>query len=153
MTERLEQRIWFRFILRCLLIVEEKEPSKPQESGLSPRKIESSLLLQLFRRFAYNESPTRALNTTSLKCCLPSTDVIDRQEKIHTCVWGFKIASCKSASSKSTRFSKKKSRIFFQQSSRAYMPIYSLPRYIICGFQLSRKRHRWTQCYITYSKL
>ena len=34
----------------------------------------------------YNENPTRALNTTSLKCCLPSSDAIDRWEKIHTCV-------------------------------------------------------------------
>ena len=28
-----------------------------------------------------NENPTRALNTTSLKCCLPSTDALNRQEK------------------------------------------------------------------------
>ena len=38
------------------------------------------------RNFPYNENPTRAVNTTSLKCCLPSTDAIDRQEKIHACV-------------------------------------------------------------------
>ena len=36
--------------------------------------------------FPYNDNPTRALNTTSLKCCLPSTDAIDRLEKIHTCI-------------------------------------------------------------------
>ena len=29
--------------------------------------------------FPYNENPTRALNSTSLKYCLPSTDSIDRQ--------------------------------------------------------------------------
>jgi hypothetical protein len=29
------------------------------------------------------EDSTRTLNTTSLKCCLPSTD---RREKIHTCI-------------------------------------------------------------------
>ena len=28
----------------------------------------------------YNENPTRALKTTSLKCCLPSTDATDRRE-------------------------------------------------------------------------
>ena len=30
-----------------------------------------------FGHFPYNESPTRALNTTSLKYCLPLTDAID----------------------------------------------------------------------------
>ena len=30
--------------------------------------------------------PTRALKTMSLKCCLPSTDTIDRQEKIKACI-------------------------------------------------------------------
>ena len=29
------------------------------------------------------ENPTRALNTPLLKCCLPSTNAIDKQEKIH----------------------------------------------------------------------
>jgi hypothetical protein len=29
----------------------------------------------------YNENPTRIINTTLLKCCLSSTDAIDRQEK------------------------------------------------------------------------
>ena len=33
--------------------------------------------------FSNNENPTRALHTVSLKCCLPSTDAIDRREKIH----------------------------------------------------------------------
>ena len=31
--------------------------------------------------FPYNENPTRALNSTPLKCFLPSTDAIDRYEK------------------------------------------------------------------------
>ena len=57
--------------------------------------------------FSYIENPKRVLNTTSLKCCLPSTDAIDRQEKIHACVGWFKVASCKRASLKSTRFSQK----------------------------------------------
>ena len=35
--------------------------------------------------FPYNENPTRALNTTSLKF-LPSTEAIDRWGKIYTCL-------------------------------------------------------------------
>ena len=62
------------------------------------------------RNYPYNENLTRALNTTSLKCCLPSPDTIDRREKIHTCVWRFKVTSCKRASLKSTRFSQKEIR-------------------------------------------
>ena len=58
-----------------------------------------------FRHFPYNENPTRALNT-SLKCYLSPTYAIDRREKIHTCVWRFKVASCKRSSLKSTRFSR-----------------------------------------------
>ena len=50
----------------------------------------------------------RALNTTSLKCCLPSTDAVDRRKKIHSCVWRFTVASCKHASFKSIRFYQKK---------------------------------------------
>ena len=61
-----------------------------------------------FRHFAYNENPTRALNTTSLKCCLPSTDAIDRREKIHACVLMFKVVSCTRASLKSINYSQKK---------------------------------------------
>ena len=38
-----------------------------------------------YEYFSHNENPTRVLNTTSPKCCLPSTDAIDRQEKIHAC--------------------------------------------------------------------
>ena len=33
------------------------------------------------RRFPYTENPTRALNITSRKCCLISTDAIDRLKK------------------------------------------------------------------------
>ena len=74
------------------------------------KKSESYALLQSFRHIPYNENPTRALalNIISLKCCLPSTDAIDRQEKIHACVWKFKVTSCKHASLKSTRFLQKK---------------------------------------------
>ena len=52
-----------------------------QESGFLPKKSESSELLQAFCHFPYNENLTRALNTNSLKWCLPSTDAIDRWEK------------------------------------------------------------------------
>ena len=58
-----------------------KKPGKPKESGFSPKKSESSALLQSFRHFHYNENPTRALNTTSLNCRLPSTDDTNRREK------------------------------------------------------------------------
>ena len=42
--------------------------------------------------FPDNKNPTRALNTTSLKCRLPSNDAIERREKIHACVWRFMVA-------------------------------------------------------------
>ena len=32
------------------------------------------------RYIPYNENPKRALNTISLKCCLSSTDAIDRRK-------------------------------------------------------------------------
>ena len=54
-------------------------------------------------------NPMRTVNTTSLKCCLPSTDSIDRWGINHACIWRFRIAACKRASLKSTRFSQKKS--------------------------------------------
>ena len=63
-----------------------KEPFEQQESGFSPKKSESSARNAMFRHFPYNENPTRTLNSTSLKCCLPSTDAIDRWEKIQTCI-------------------------------------------------------------------
>ena len=40
-------------------------------------------LLQSFCHFPYNENLTKALNTTSLKWCLPSTDAIDRKNFTH----------------------------------------------------------------------
>ena len=46
------------------------------------------------RHFPYNENSTRTLNTISLRC-LPSTDAIDRREKIHAWVWRFNVVSCK----------------------------------------------------------
>ena len=73
------------------------------------KKDESSALLQSFHHFPHNENPTRALNTTSLKCCLPSTDAIDRREKICVFIWWIIIALCKRTSLKSTRFSQTKS--------------------------------------------
>ena len=61
--------------------------------------------------FSLQWNPTRALNPTSLKCCLASTDPIPRREKIHACIWRFKITSGKCASLKSTRFLQKKKRV------------------------------------------
>ena len=53
-----------------------------------------------FRGFPYNENPTKALSTTSLKCGLPSTDAIN------THVYeGSRSLHARSASFKSTRFS------------------------------------------------
>ena len=63
------------------------------------------------RHFPYNENPTRARNITSLTCCLPSTEAIDRPKMIYACIWGFKVALCKRASLKPTSFSQNKSRI------------------------------------------
>ena len=71
-------------------------------------KFEAVVLLQSFCHFPYNENLTKTLNAISLKCCFPSTDAIDRQEKMHTCVWRFKVTSCKCVSLKSTRFSQTK---------------------------------------------
>ena len=50
------------------------------------KKSKLSALLQSFRHFPCRENPTRALNTTSIKYCLPSTNVFDRREKIHVCI-------------------------------------------------------------------
>ena len=50
-----------------------------------------------------NENPTRALNITSLKCSLPSTDAIDRREKFTLAYEG-----STSPLFKSIRFSQKK---------------------------------------------
>ena len=75
---------------------------------------ELSLLLQLVCYFPYNENPTRALNTTSLKCCLPSTDTTDRWEKnshmrmkVQGCLMQVHFIEIQQL------FAKKKSHIFF----------------------------------------
>ena len=52
----------------------------------------------------------------SSKCCLPSNDAVHRRENIYrACVWSFKVASCKEALLKSTRFSEKKSDTFLTE--------------------------------------
>jgi hypothetical protein len=79
-----------------------------QEFFFSPKKSQSNARSVLEHcHFPYNENPTRALNTASLKCCLPSTDVIDRWGKIHACVWRFKVGSSKPITLKLTKFSQK----------------------------------------------
>jgi hypothetical protein len=60
-------------------------------------KFDAVALLQSFCHFPCNEKPTRALHTTSLNCCLPATDDIDRREKIHACALRFNVGSCKRA--------------------------------------------------------
>ena len=60
--------------------------------------------LTLWCVLVYNDNRMRALNTISLKCCLTSIDAVDMREKIHTCIWRFKVISCKFDSLKSTRF-------------------------------------------------
>ena len=45
-----------------------------------PKQSESSALLHSFRNFPYNGNLTWALNTTSLKCWLPSTEAVDRRK-------------------------------------------------------------------------
>ena len=65
-----------------------REKLQPQESSFVKKvwiKCKECTGALSFRHFLYNENPTKPLNTTSVKCCLPSTDVIDRQEKIHAC--------------------------------------------------------------------
>jgi hypothetical protein len=59
------------------------------------------------RHFPYNENSTIALNTTSLKFCLPSTDAIDSLEKKSHMRVKVKGRLIKRASLKSTRFSQK----------------------------------------------
>jgi hypothetical protein len=111
--ERLEQRTWFRlFLAKNQTPVARQSPYSPDISRYHQKMSESSALVQLFRHFPYNENLMRALNTISLKCCLPSTDTIGRQEKIHICLWKFKVTLCKHASLKSTRFWKKMSDTF-----------------------------------------
>ena len=66
---------------------------------------------QKFGYFSNNENLTRALKTTSLKCCLPSTAAINWWEKIHACEWRFKVASCKHASLRSTKILQKRHKV------------------------------------------
>ena len=46
-----------------------------------------TLFYPMLRTCGVHENLTRALNTTSLKRCLLSTDSTDKQEKIHAYVW------------------------------------------------------------------
>ena len=48
---------------------------------LAKKKSESSARNVMFCHFPYSLNPTISLNTTSLKCFLPSTNVIESREK------------------------------------------------------------------------
>ena len=111
MTEQLEQRTWFRLFWQKKLIPAVcQTPYTPDIRRYHQKKSESSALLQSFCHFSYNENSMRAPNITSLIWYFPSTDAIERRKKIHGCVWRFKVASCKCASLKSSRFSQIKIR-------------------------------------------
>ena len=61
------------------------------------------------------------------QCCLPSTEAIDRREKIHACVWRFKVASFKRASLKSTRvLQNKKFEYFCKRVVYACMDVFCM---------------------------
>ena len=86
-----------------------------------------------------------ALNTTSLKCYLLSTDAIDRWEKNHVYVWRFKGASCKRASLKSTRFLQKQSSDTFIRVVYIRISLWTQDRQTLLIF-------RWTQ-YVQWTSI
>ena len=57
----------------------------------------------LLQSFYLQWKSDKSIKHSSLKCCLPLTDAIDRWEKIHACIWRFKVASCKCPLLKSIR--------------------------------------------------
>ena len=84
------------------------------------------------------ENPMRSLNTTSLKCCSPSTDAIDRWENIYKCLSRFKVGSCKCASLKSIGFANKKI---------DWEPIFLQTSYISCYFNKFLKLKSFFVCW------
>ena len=91
--EQLEQGTWFRLFCIISWYQGSKEP-EPEESGFSTKKSESSVLLQLFCHFLYNENPIRALNTT---CLLAINWCYWQAGKIHICILRLKVPTCKPA--------------------------------------------------------
>ena len=82
MTEWLKKGIWFIIFWRkTRLLAVRQAPYSPNIIGYRQKKSESSALLQSFPHFPYNENSTKALNTTSLKVCLPLTGTNERREK------------------------------------------------------------------------
>ena len=75
--------------------------------------------------FPYNENPTRALNSIPLKCCLSSTDAIERREKFTHAYEGSRSAHRSALHWNQPGFwKKKKVWMFFWQNSRPTIFIY-----------------------------
>ena len=79
-TLNLHMHLW---IFSCLSIVSVDGYSCVWSLFFAKKKSDSSArnVLEHCCYFPYNENPARALNTTSLKWCLPSTDAINRWER------------------------------------------------------------------------
>ena len=112
-----------------LIVVEARIACWPQLRSLAPHSITQAtedipvvlVSKKMSDTFLTDENPMRAFNIISLKCCLPSTDAIDRREKIQACVWRLKVASSKRASLKSTSLPKKKKKIGYFSTDLVYI--------------------------------
>ena len=93
-----------------------------------------------FRHFPYNENPTKALNIDkhSKAACL-HVMLLTEEKKIHACVWSFKVASCKRASLKSTRFSQKKKVGYYSNWEVWWCVTQPLLLLVIAGWSASGK--------------
>ena len=92
-----------------------------------------------FHHFLYNENPTRALNTTSLKCWLTSTDVIDRRKKIYACVWRFDSSHATALHWNSPGFRKK-----ISSNTNRVVLVHHLPYYYLSWKPLTCFKSSWS---------
>ena len=82
MTEHDIPRAWFwLFLAKNQTPVVRQAPYFPCDFWLFPKHKRQLKGKKISDKKEYYENLTRALDTTSLKCCLPSTDVIDRWGK------------------------------------------------------------------------
>ena len=67
----------------CVCVTESRLKPNGFRMAVAQRltKFDAVALLQSLRHFPYSGNPTGALNSTSLKCYLRSTDTIDKLEK------------------------------------------------------------------------